>query len=345
MKLDARQIAACLDDQSDPEPFSGVVYLTRGEDVLFEGARGFAIRPEAIPNTVRTRFQMASGCKVFTAVAIGQLIERGKLAFDTRLCDCVSEAFPNFSKDVTVGHLLTNSAGITSYFEEDVNPDYEALWRDHPMYKMKEPRDYLPLFQDKPMRFLPGERFEYNDGGFVLLGLIVERVSRMPFTAFVAENVFAPAALRDSGYFATDRLPERTAYAYIENPDGSWRTNFFAVPIVGGPDGGAYTTAPDMDRFWKALTSNRLLNAATTKRMLDVAMTTSMKAPHTHYGQGVWIEKRGDAVRKFFVEGFDPGVAMRSAVYPDTGLVMTVIGNTDGAPWPLWRELERRLDL
>ena len=343
--MDIGRIAACIERQADPEPFSGVVYLTRAEEILFERAYGLAIKSESIPNRVDTMFQTASGCKIFTAVAICRLVERGDLGFDSLLSDCIDVAFPNHAPGITVRHLLTHTSGITSYFEEDVDPDYEALWRDLPMYRVRGPRDFLPLFRDKPMKFQPGERFDYNDGGYILLGLVIESVTGMNFPAYVREAVFEPAGMVDSGYFATDELPERTAYAYIKNPDGTWRTNFFAVPIVGAPDGGAYTTGPDMARFWRALTGGRLLKPETTEVQLEARTATSLKPPHGHYGLGVWIDRREDVTRKFFVEGSDPGVAMRSAVYPDQDITLTLLGNTGAALWPLYRRLETILGL
>ena len=345
MKFDLQQVTDCIESQTEPEPFSGVVYLTKGDEVLFEKGYGFAIRSESIPNKINTRFQTASGCKIFTSVAICQLVEQGELGFDTLLSECVDVAFPNYAPDITVHHLLTHSSGITSYFEEDVNPDYEALWQGFPMYKVRGPRDFLPLFQHKPIKFSPGERFDYNDGGYILLGLVIECVTGMDFSAYIQERVFEPAGMKDSGYFAMDQLPKRTAYAYIKKADDTWRTNFFAVPIVGAPDGGAYTTAPDMARFWKALTGKRLLNVETTELLLEAQIVTSWKSPYTHYGYGVWIDRSEEAMRKYFVEGSDPGVALRSAVYADEDLILTVIGNTGRALWSLYKELEKILAL
>lgn len=345
MRLDLQQMAACIERQTEPEPFSGVVYLTKGDEVLFERAHGFAIRSESIRNKINTRFQMASGCKVFTSVAICQLVERGELGFDTLLSECVDVTLPNYAPDITIHHLLTHSSGITSYFEEDVNPDYEALWQDLPMYKVRGSRDFLPLFQCKSMKFSPGERFDYNDGGYILLGLVIESITGMNFSTYIQERVFEPAGMEDSGYFSTDQLPERTAYAYIKKADGTWRTNFFAVPIIGAPDGGAYTTAPDIARFWRALTGKRLLNAETTELLLEAQIATSWKSPHTHYGYGVWIDRPEEVMKKFFVEGSDPGVALRSTVYVDENIILTVMGNTGDALWPLYKELEKILSL
>jgi CubicO group peptidase (beta-lactamase class C family) len=217
------------------------------------------------------------------------------------------------------------------------------------MYNVRGPKDFLPLFQHKSMKFSPGESFDYNDSGYILLGLALEAVSGMSFAEYIQERILRPAGMKDSGYFPTDQLPERTAYdqlpertayAYIKNADETWRTNFFAVPIVGGPDGGAYTTAPDMARFWRALTMKNLLDAEMTALLLEAQIATSWKSPNTHYGYGVWIDRPEGGMRKFFVEGSDPGVALRSAVYVAEDLVLTIIGNTGDALWALYREVE-----
>jgi len=334
----------CIQDQSRREEFSGVVFVTQGDKVLFAESYGQANRAESVPNEINTKFQIASGCKIFTSVAICQLVEKGLLDFDTPLKNCVDVHFPNYHSDICVKHLLTHTSGITSYFEEDVDDDYEALWKNVPMYRIREPRDFLPLFKDKRMKFLPGQKFDYNDAGYILLGLIVESLGGMSFSKYVEENVFAPAGMKDSGYFRTDQLPAGTAFSYINEPKtDSWRTNFFAVPIKGAPDGGAYTTAPDTHSFWKALFKYGLVNRHLTDSLLQSQVSTGRKSPYTDYGYGLWINREDNATKKYFVEGLDPGVAFRSAVYPNKELTLTMIGNTERPLWPLFARVEKVL--
>jgi CubicO group peptidase (beta-lactamase class C family) len=337
------QIKDIILNHTDPEPFSGVILLRQERDVLFEGAFGEAIRSEQIPNLINTRFQTASGSKIFTSLAVCKLVEQKQLSFDTRLCDCLTIKFPNFDPGITIHHLLNHSSGITSYFEENIDSNYEALWRDYPMYRVRKPQDFLPLFQNKGMKFTPGERFEYNDGGYILLGLILEAVAQKPFPTIIQETVFDPAGMSDSGYYPADQLPERTAYAYIQNPDGSWRTNIFTVPVTGAPDGGAYTTAPDMANFWGTLFAHHLLDPAFTGILLKPHIHTALEAPYTHYGYGIWIEKRGQEIVRYFVEGYDPGVALRSTCYPTENLTLTLIGNTADSLWPMISKIEQTL--
>jgi CubicO group peptidase (beta-lactamase class C family) len=337
MSVNSSEIEQIIDDQGKKPSFSGVVLVQERGEFVFSKGYGFANRAESIPNTLETRFQMASGCKIFTSVAICQLVQRGMISFDTPLKDCLNISFPSFSPDITVHHLLTHSSGITSYFEEDVDPDYEALWRELPMYCARTPSDFLPLFQHKGMKFTPGEKFEYNDGGFIILGLIIEQQAKMSFSEYVEKNIFAPCAMTDSGYFATDRLPARTAHSYIYNKDDdSYRTNFFAVPIVGGPDGGAYTTAPDMARFWRSLFDHRVLNKRFTEKLLYPHIAAESEGRNKSYGYGVWMIKRNDSVVTYYVEGWDPGVAFVSAFSPENETLITIIANTNKPVWPIY---------
>jgi len=284
---------------------------------------------------------MASGSKTFTAVAVCQLVERGCFDFDTALRDCLDIEFPHFDPKVTVHHLLTHTSGIPDYFDEELMDDFEALWLERSCYSMRGPKDFLPMFQSEPMKLPPGERFSYSNAGFIVLGLLIEQHSGMSFADYVSQNVLERAGMADSAYFAADRLPGRTALSYIVEED-SWRTNIYAVPIIGQPDGGAYTTAPDMARFWDTLAEGRLLEPALVERMLTAHASAKSK-DDLYYGYGVWIEKRGDTLERFYALGCDPGVTFISAVFPGKNLQATVIGNSDDAGWAVWHALEEQI--
>jgi CubicO group peptidase (beta-lactamase class C family) len=318
--------------------FSGVILIKNERETLFELAQGYAHLAEKIPNRMATRFQTASGCKGFTALAIMQLVEKSLLHLEGRLKDLVEANFPTFSDDITVEHLLTHTSGITSYFEEDINPDYEALWEDVPMYHIRRPADFLPLFQNKAQKFPPGDHFEYNDGGFILLGLIIETVSGMPFTDYVQSKILSPAGMNRSGYFYTDQLPEGCALAYVKEDDKTWRTNTFAVPIIGGSDGGAYVTAPDMDRFWHSLIKGDLLDKTLLKSMLS----PQLKAEEAKYGLGFWIEDGTEGILPY-LEGWDPGVSMLSVMMPAESTTITLLANKNGAVWRIYDDVRKIL--
>jgi CubicO group peptidase (beta-lactamase class C family) len=300
--------------------FSGVVHIARGEEVVFSAAVGLRHRGEALPVLPDTRFAIASGSKLFTALAIDALVAEGRLALGDRLVDRADTGLDWLDPEITIEQLLRHTSGAASYFDGD---DFEALWRDLPVYRVLGPRDVLPLFAGKQMQAAPGERFAYNDGGYVLLGLVVESVTGAPFADVVEEKVLRPFGMSASGYWSADRLPGNTAVHYVD--DG--RANIFCVTARGQPDGGAYTTAPDLARLWSRLATHDLLDAPLTE--------TGMRAPHLHAGRGFWAE----SPRHVFVEGWDPGVAMWSGLLRDRGVSVTVLGNSNHELGPLYRDL------
>lgn len=307
-----------ISEGMESNDFSGVALLKKEE--VWSTAKGFADRANARPNSLDTRFGIASGCKIFTAVAICQLVERGKLSFEDRLPQLLPEFFPDF--DVTIHQLLTHTSGIPDYFDEEVMDDFEELWAKQPMYLMQTGADFVPLFKDNPMIFAPGERFQYNNAGFIALGLVVEKIAGQNFTDYVEENIFARAGMEKSGYFRLDRLPKETAFGYIEEGD-FWRTNQYAIPIKGGADGGAFVTAGDMTIFWERLMDCTLLSEEMTNTML----TPRAGSNHDDYGYGVWISRDGESVTKYHVMGYDPGVSFHSGFYPLDGTILTVLSN------------------
>lgn len=303
-------------------PFSGAVFVRTGSE-SFEQGYGYANRSERIENTPNTRFGIASGCKIFTSVAIGQLVQNGLLSFDAYLKDCLDISFPHFDPGVTIHHLLTHTSGIPDYFDEEIMHDFEELWKALPTYSLQTPEDFLPLFQNGKMKFSAGERFSYNNAGFIVLGLIIERVAGMGFADYVEKHIFGRSGMADSGYFRMDQLPERTALGYIDG-EQNWRSNIFSVPVKGGPDGGAFTTVHDLARFWDALLHHELLSEAYTKLMLTPHAKVN---ENTQYGYGVWIRMVDNGIFKYFVMGSDPGVTMQSSVYAVGDVQAHIIGN------------------
>lgn len=312
--------------------FSGVISLAPlAADPSLDFAFGHADRANRIPNTVETRFAMASGCKVFTAAAIWLLIEAGKIGLETRLSDCVTSHGFHFGSQVTIGQLLNHTAGIPDYFSEEIDSDFAALWRERPSYGMRSVRDFLPLFEAAPMKAPPGREFLYSNAGFILLGLVVEELTGEDFRRFVASHIFQPCGMTRSGYFAMDALPGKCAQGYLSPDQGDFRTNIYAVPVIGGPDGGAFTTVCDMRRFWTSLLSGDLLKPASVERMTAPSVGVDPDRDDLHYGYGVWL-RRTPARRIVSVEGCDPGAALESFVCIEQGIVATVLSNvTNGA--------------
>lgn len=322
------------------QPFSGVVMVRRGGEVIHAKGYGLAHRAEEIPNSINTRFGTASGTKTFTATAVCQLAEAGKIDLNAPISDYLREGLPKYDSRVTVHQLLSHTSGIADYLDDDLSDeDYAALFARYPVYTLRGPADYLPMFPDG-MAFQPGERFAYNNGAYILLALLVETQSGMPYAQYVEENVFAKAGMSDSGFFESDHLPARTALGYLpDKGDGVWRTNVFLIPIRGGGDGGAYVTAPDMGKFWDALLGDQLLSRTMRERMLSIHATDANE-PTNNYGYGVWI--RTDAagqISQYAAIGGDQGVDFTSTLMPQHDTLVTIIGNTKGPTWALFRSL------
>jgi len=323
--------------------FSGVVSLAPPNGgASLDLAFGLAERGHRVANTIETRFAMASGCKAFAAIAIGMLIDAGKVTLETRLADCVGSRRFSFSPDVTLGHLLNHTAGIPDYFDEDVQSDYGALWRARPCYSMTSIADFLPLFENGAMKFEPGSRFHYNNAGFILLGLVVEELTGEDFRASVGRRIFDPCGMTHSGYFAMDALPDNTATGYLAPDETDGRSNIFSVPSIGGSDGGAFTTAGDMHRFWQALLAGRLLSPGLIERFTTPSVSTAEGDPTSHYGYGVWLQEtpRG---RMALVVGGDPGVSMQSGIRLSDGLVFTVLSNVQYGATEMAQRLRGRI--
>ncbi|WP_027964102.1 serine hydrolase domain-containing protein [Halalkalibacillus halophilus] len=319
--------------------FSGTVLVTRNDDVELETSYGYANRSEQIANNNQTRFGIASGCKLFTAIAICQLVESGEISFETKLSDCLKFNFPQFDRSITIHHLLTHTSGIPDYFDEEEMDDFEELWVEQPMYLLRNLEDFLPLFQQKAMKYKMGERFHYNNAGYILLGLIVEHISGMKFDAYIKQHVFGKAAMNSSGYFEFDALPKDTAIGYIDFDDGDWKTNIYSLPVKGGSDGGAFTNTRDMNQLWNALFNHKLLNETYTEKLLT--KHTETDEDDQFYGYGIWIEQEEETITKYHVMGYDPGVSFHSAYYPNQEKIVTVCSNQSEGAYDIFLEIEK----
>lgn len=320
--------------------FSGTAFVVDGERILVDVNYGYANRSEQIKNQTATRYGIASGCKLFTSIAICQLVEAGILSFDSTLSECLDLKFPHFDERITIHHLLTHTSGIPDYFDEEIMGDFEELWVKNPMYQIRCLKDFLHLFQNKNMNSPTGERFHYNNAAYILLGLVVEQASGCVFTDYVEDRIFKEAGMLDSGYFAFDSLPERTALGYIDHSDGTWKTNIYSLPVKGGSDGGAFVTVQDMIKLWEALMNHKILNEALTNQLLTAH--TKVKKD-SYYGYGIWIKKKANSIIKYHVMGYDPGVSFHAAIYPALSLKIVVCSNKSTGAYEMMNGIEEEV--
>ena len=336
------QLVATLDASMETHGFSGVVSIRQSGHVLYERATGFADRSNHIQNTLETRFGIASGTKFFTALAIGKLIAAEKLAFTTKLKDCLALNLPYYSPDITIQHLLTHTSGIPDYYDEEKISDFDHFTVSQPWYELKGPRDYLAVFPNEPMKFMPGTHFSYSNSGYILLGVVIEELTGLKYQDYVEQAIFKASGMHRSGFFAFNQLPEKTALGYIEE-GGSWRTNIYNLPIVGASDGGAYTTIDDLAILWKAFWENKIL----PRELVEIYVTPYVKAEsegkHTYCGRGLWVNQEAEGPSEVYITGCDAGVSFWSSVQRDADLQVTVISNTTDGAWPVLRDIEGTL--
>lgn len=307
--------------------FSGVVSVFRGEKALYREAFGYADFVEKRKIDVKTKFAIASGTKFFTALGIGTLIDAGKLSPDTTVYEIFHQDLSFIDSRATIAQLLTHTSGIYDYYDEELDIDSENFLVDIPWFRLETPSDYLPLFENKPAKYSPGERFSYSNGGYVFCGIIIERITRQLYRGYIRENVFIPAGMDDSGFYAFNRLPENTAYGYKKSKDGTLETNIYNLPIRGASDGGAYTTVTDIHKLWRSLLSYRILSERLTGTFLSPHASINDRIG---YGYGVYITKYNGMDMLFF-NGGDAGVGFDSRYIPEKDLQVTIISNlTDG---------------
>ena len=216
--------------------FSGVVRVDRGAGPPLVDAYGYADRRWQIPNTPDTRFALASGTKGITALTVVSLIEAGALSLATPARELLGDDLPLIRDDVTVEHLLGHTSGIGDYYDEEVHTDVNAYVMPVPAQEHETREAYLRVLDGYETKVPPGERFAYCNSGFVVLALLAERATGVPFHELALGRVCVPAGMHDTAFFRSDELPERTAVGYLDAH--SLRTNVFHLPVRGSGDGG-----------------------------------------------------------------------------------------------------------
>ena len=306
-------IKAELDREAADGRFAGAVLVAHEGAPIVQAAYGEANSALGQPNTLATKFRFGSMGKMFTAVAIAQLAQAGKLDFDAPLGRYLPD-YPNKElAKVTVHQLLTHTGGTGDIF----GPEFMAKRRD-----LKELRDYVALFGDRAPLFPPGSRHEYSNYGFILLGRIIEVVGGQSYDAYVRAQVFVPA-----GMSATDNLPEDSHVAGLAIPYSHEASAESSLPYRGTSAGGGYTTVGDLLKFATALTAHKLLDVQHT----DLVITGKVDTPRRgmKYAYGFEDATLPDGTRRIGHGGGAPGMNGVLSIFPETNYVVVVLANRD----------------
>ncbi len=296
--------------------FDGAVLLARNGRVLFERAYGLADRAAHKPNAVDTEFRFGSMGKMFTAVAIMQLVEAGKIDPAAPIGRYLpGYANRDIATKVTVANLLSHTGGTGDIF----GPEFMSHWAE-----LREPADYVALYEHRAPLFEPGTRAAYSNYGFMLLGRIVETVSGLRYDDYVARHIWGPAGMHSTGNQPESVVLPRRAVAYMGSSGKLVRADA-TLPYRGTPAGGGYSTVGDFSRFADALVAGRLVKPTT----LDALIHGGVKLPNgtfMPYDFGGTIPGKG---RYIGHSGGAPGMSGDMMHFLDSGYTVVTLANRD----------------
>jgi CubicO group peptidase (beta-lactamase class C family) len=292
------------------------VAVVHGSDTLVARGYGRADLENDVPVTTASVFRVGSVTKQFTAAAIMQLVEQGRLALDDTLQKFLPD-FPAQGHRVTIRHLLDHTSGIKSYTA------LGQAWR-------RRMRDDLPhdslvaLFSTLPFDFAPGERFSYNNSGYYLLGMIIERLTGRSYEAWLAENLYPRAGLRSTIYCNTRPLVPRRAQGYERDSSGFVNADFLSM---GQPysAGSLCSTALDLVAWTRALWDGRVVNAESFRQMITPGRLAG--GSQTRYGLGLFVAELSGHRRVGHGGGIN-GFTAALDHYPDDSLTVAVLANS-----------------
>lgn len=322
------------------ENFSGCISVRKNGRIIFRNAYGYSDLPNKIKNEIDTKFATASAGKVFVAVGILQLIESGKLHFNHCIGDILDYDLKNIDPHITIKQLLNHTSGIPDYFDETIMKEYDELWINYPNYKIRTSENLLPLFIDKSMMYPAGERFQYNNTGFVVLGLIIEKIVGTSFDEYLEKFIFRPCGMLNTGYYELDRLPAKCANSYIyDDKQKEFYTNIYSVDVKGTGAGGAFTSVIDIDKFWDYLLGGKLISNEMLAEMISVQSSNSSQ----FYGYGIWLYKINEETYIPYFQGSDPGVSFISSYDMKENINITLVSNFGCSVGKLRRNIENQL--
>jgi len=317
----ARLAGAALDQLARTADFSGCLSISDGTQIVFDECRGLAERAFGAKADPQTKFHIGSMNKMFTAVAIGQLVERGKLNWDTPLADLVPE-YPDraAAAKITVWQLLRHTAGLGDFFVPEFFQNRE---------KFVNPADYLDLIARQPKAFEPGQGWGYSNAGYILLGRIIENASGETYFDYIQRHVFTPAGMTASGYASQEDVTPRLATGYFKEGAfaAAWKANPMTLPFKGSPAGGGHSTTGDLQRFASALRGGKLVAPATLQKMFADAVPAGPGSYAAGFGQRLSSGRniRGHA-------GGAPGMSANLAMVWETGASVAITSNQGDTP-------------
>lgn len=318
-----KEIESDIERAVEKDRFSGAALIAKDGKPIFRKAYGLANKEENVPNRTDTKFNLGSISKSFTSVSIVQLAQEGKLNFTDTILKHLPD-YPNktVASSVTIHQLLTHTSGMGGYFNEE-------FMRRRSSFKTLS--DVLPLFANDPLAFPPGADVRYSNAGYVVLGLIIERLSGMSYFDYVKERIFKPAGMTDTDSFERDLKVPNLAKGYtrmspIGEMSGERRDNTSRLQGKGNSAGGGYSTVGDMLKFADALLKHKLLNPKYTEILFTGKGLGGAEMSGGGYG---FTFKETARTRIVGNGGGFPGVNAIFRIYIDSGYTVVVLSNYD----------------
>ena len=346
-------LSAIIDHHEREGGFWGAFLVAADGRTILSGARGYAHLGFLVRNRPDTRFDTASVTKIFTAAAVFRLIDRGLVSLDDRVRDIVDLGDSPIPREVTLGQCLTHASGIADDADEEAGESYEEIWLERPCYRVRSTRDLLPQFVMKEPLFVPGQGCRYNNCAFVLAGLVLEEKTGLTYRQIVEREVFAPAGMTRTGFFAKDGVEPDLAEGYAKDGKEECHSagllkNIYAYPPVGSPDAGAYTTVDDLRCFFAAIEGPDYLSPESRRQILSpvVHYADFKNGGEQRMGYSLVhdFDPAGRPLR-YGKDGVNPGVAAIAMRYPAGDGFIALLANTDADVWTMCRELARAAGL
>lgn len=322
----SQEIGHLMETYMEQDLFSGVVLVGEGEEIRYERTFGKANKDFNVDNTPETKFNIASIGKTLTAVAIMRLVEQEKIALD----DSITQYIPDWPHEQIpqIRHLLSHTGGLGNYMR---HPEFDAKKNT-----LRSLNALLALIYEEPLRFQPGTRFMYSNSGYILLGLVIEKVTGMRYTEYVQENIFAPAGLEHTGWYFPEEVVPNRATGYIKGIDGGFMNNS-QVNLPAYSDGGTLTTAGDLFRYHVALSNEKLLSQCSKDEMFTPFF------PDGNYGLGWMVDSLAGELMIGHTGGA-PGVNAEFYRFPNAkNCVVIVLSNYSHASPGVGRKISALL--
>lgn len=324
----AERVRTFMDARAASGAFSGSVLLAKDFEPIFAKAYGFADRESKRPNTLETPINLGSMNKMFTGLAVTQLVAQGKLAYEDPVGKYLPE-YPNqtIREKASIAHLLTHKSGLGSYWNRAYAQNKNAL---------ETQADFAALFQDAPLAFEPGEGDQYSNAGPVVLGLIIEKITGQDYYDYVREHIYAPAGMANSDHYDKfENLSGKATGYFVPEGGRELISNFDDLGRIGSAAGGGYASANDLLRFARALYDGTLIDAEHREIM------TTFKVPFGDEGGYAYLYMDGRINGQRYVghNGGAPGINAEFAHFPDLGYTLVVLANQGGAASPVAQQI------